>query len=335
MSLQIKSVYLGSNNLVVSPIGLGCMGMSECYGAADDNESIKTIHRAYEIGVTHFDTADSYGFGRHNELLLGKAIKSLDRDKLVIATKCGFERAQNDPDTFVINNNPDYIKKCCEDSLKYLNLDYIDLFYLHRINPDTPIEVSMQALAELVQEGKIRNIGLSEVSARTIAKAHAIHPIAAIQSEYSLWSREAEQEVIPLCKSLGIGFVAFSPIGRGFFSGKIKTIDVLAECDARRYFPRFEPQNISTNLFLISVLEEIAKNKNCTPTQIALAWVLAKGDHIAAIPGTKRITYLEENVNAMNTKLSKEDIELLEKKIPYGSISGLRMPESFAKFSNH
>lgn len=332
MTFVAKSRQLGDSNLIVSSLGLGCMGMSEFYGATNDDESIKTIHRAYELGVNHFDTADIYGFG-HNEMLLAKAIKGFDRSKIVIATKCGFARKQDDPSFFAVQNNPEYIKKCCEDSLKRLELDYIDLFYLHRVNPDTPIEVSMQALAELINEGKIRNIGLSEVCAKTIAKAHAVHPISAVQSEYSLWSRDAEKEVLPLCKSLNIGFVAFGPLGYGFLSGKVTTIDTLYENDMRRVLPRFQKENIAHNLLIVKMLESIAKSKNCTAGQIALAWILAQDDSIVSIPGTKRISYLEENVNTINVRLSPEESRQLSNMISVDFASGTRMPTDFARFS--
>lgn len=334
MNNSKKSVSLGNTNLLVSPLGIGCMGMSEFYGTADDNESIRTIHHAYEMGINHFDTANCYGLG-HNEMLLAKAIKNFARDKIVIASKCGIERKAEDLGSFEINNAPQYIKKCCEDSLKRLNLDYIDLFYLHRVNPDTPIEESMQALSELVQEGKIRNIGLSEVNANTIARANTIHSIAAIQSEYSLWSRDVEKEVIPLCKSLGIGFVAFSPLGNGFLSGKIKDLDTLEEDDIRKVLPRFQNENITHNLLIVKTIEDMAKNKQCTPAQIALAWVLAQGDNITAIPGTKRVSHLEENINALNVKLSAQELEHLDNKIPLNFANGPRILEKLARFADY
>jgi len=329
-----KCVSLGKNKLLVSQLGIGCMGMSEFYGTADDNESIRTIHRAYELGVNHFDTANCYGFG-HNEMLLAKAIKNFDRDKIVIATKCGIERRPEDASFFEINNTPQYIKKCCEDSLKRLDIDCIDLYYLHRVNPDTPIEVSMQALSELIQEGKIRNIGLSEVSAKTIAKANAVCPVAAVQSEYSLWSRDVEDEVLPLCKSLNIGFVAFSPLGNGFLSGKVRTSDTLDKDDIRRILPRFQTENLAHNLQIVKTLEDMAKNKNCTPSQIALAWILAQGDNVTAIPGTRKISHLTENVNAANVKLSAQEVLELCNMIPLGCASGTRMPEGFSRFSDN
>ena len=334
MKSDAKFINLGKNGLRVSPLGLGCMGMSEWYGATNDAESLKTLHRAYELGVNHFDTADCYGANGHNEQLLAKAIKDFERDKIVIATKCGFERGAGDAG-FTINNSPEYIKKCCDDSLKRLNVDYIDLFYLHRRNPDTPIELSMQALSELVKAGKIRNIGLSEVSAKTIAEAHAIHPLAAIQSEYSLWSRDPEKEVIPLCKTLGIGFVAFSPLGNGFLSGKVRSLDPLHANDVRRYLPRFQEENLAHNLFLVQLLEKIAKDRNRTPAQIALAWVLAQDNHITAIPGTKSTTYLEENLKALNIMLSPVELLGIESKMLFNSVSGPRMSEEFLKFSDN
>jgi aryl-alcohol dehydrogenase-like predicted oxidoreductase len=334
MNNEKVRVSLGDNNLLVSPIGMGCMGMSEFYGIADDKQSISTLHKAYELGVNHFDTADCYGNG-HNELLLAKAIKTFNRDKIVIATKCGIERRTEDPSYLEVNNTPEYIKKCCEDSLKRLDLDYIDLFYLHRVNPNTPIEVSMQALSELVHAGKIRNIGLSEVSAKTIAKANAIHPITAVQSEYSLWSREVEKDVLPICKSLNIGFVAFSPLGNGFLSGKIKSLNNLEDNDIRKALPRFRTENIAHNLLIVKTIEDMAKQKNCTPAQIALGWVLARGDNITTIPGMKSIAHLEENLNTIYVRLSPAELEQLSKMIPIGFASGMRMPESFERFAGH
>lgn len=333
MKTSSKFMNLGNEGLQVSKLGLGCMGMSEFYGATNDIESMKTIQTAYDLGINHFDTSDSYGIG-HNELLLGKAIQKFNRDSIVIATKCGFERHKEDPSFLAINNSPEYIKKCCNDSLKRLNIDYIDLFYLHRVNHDTPIEVSMQALSDLVQEGKILNIGLSEVNAKTIIKANSIHKLTAIQSEYSIWSREPENEIIPLCKDLGIGFVAFSPLGNGFLSGKISNVAGLNNNDLRREYPRFQENNISHNLLIITILKEIAKRKGCTAAQIALAWILAQSDNITAIPGTKRISYLKENIGALDVKLSVEDLKELDRKIPMNFAQGYRMPEEYVQFAN-
>lgn len=323
---------VGSRHLQLSALGLGCMGMSECYGKTNDEDSVNTIHRAFELGVTHFDTADCYGFG-HNECLLGKAIKSF-RDRVVIASKCGMIRDSVTGAFLGVNGTPDYIKKCCDDSLKRLGVDYLDIFYLHRIDIDTSVEVSMTALAQLVEAGKIRHIGLSEVSAATISKVHQIFPLTVIQSEYSLWHREPEKEIIPLCKKLNIGFVAHGPIGKGFLSGTIHSVDSLAEDDVRRWLPRFQEENINYNLSIVNILKEIARSKNATPAQIALAWLLAQGDHIVAIPGAKCVDHLEENINATRLHLSQEELLQIGNRIPMGFAQGALLPESFAQFSN-
>jgi aryl-alcohol dehydrogenase-like predicted oxidoreductase len=323
---------LGFRQLQLSTLGLGCMGMSECYGKPNDEDSIKAILRAFELGVTHFDTADCYGFG-HNERLLGKAIKSF-RDQVMIASKCGLVRDPANGAFLDVNGTPDYIKKCCDDSLKRLDIDYLDIFYLHRVDLNTPIEVSMTALAELVAVGKIRHIGLSEVSAATISKAHQIFPLTVIQSEYSLWHREPEKEIIPLCKALNIGFVAHGPIGKGFLSGAIHSVHSLAEDDIRRFLPRFQDENISHNLGIVKILQEIAQSKGVTPAQIALAWILAQDDHIVAIPGAKSTTHLQENINATNINLSPAELLQIGKRIPLDFARGPLLPESFAQFSN-
>lgn len=328
----MKKRQVGSRHLQLSALGLGCMGMSECYGKTNDEESIKTIHRAFELGVTHFDTADCYGFG-HNERLLGEAVKNF-RNQIIISSKCGFVRDRVTGKFLSVNGTPDYIKKFCDESLKRLQVDYLDLFYLHRADPNTPIEISMNALSELVKVGKIRHIGLSEVCAETISRAHRVFPVTAIQSEYSLWHREPEKEIIPLCQTHNIGFVAHGPIGKGFLSGKIHSIHSLSEDDLRRILPRFQDENITHNQSIITVLNEIAEKKAATPAQIALAWVLAQGNHIVAIPGAKLIAHLEENINATRLYLSQEELLQISNRIPLGFAQGALLPESFAKFSN-
>lgn len=328
----MKKRQVGSRHLQLSALGLGCMGMSECYGKTNDEDSVKTIQRAFELGVTHFDTADCYGFG-HNERLLGKAIKRF-RDQVVIASKCGMIRDSTTGAFLSVNGTPDYIKKCCDDSLKRLGVDYLDIFYLHRIDINTSVEVSMSALAQLVEAGKIRHIGLSEVSAATICKAHQIFPLTVIQSEYSLWHREPEKEIIPLCKKLNIGFVAHGPIGKGFLSGMIHSVHSLAADDVRRWLPRFQDENINYNFSIVNVLKEIAQSKGVTPAQIALAWVLSQGDHVVAIPGAKSIIHLEENVSATHINLSQDELIQISKRIPVGFAQGALLPESFAQFSN-
>lgn len=334
MNSNIKFTSLGSNQLKVSRVGLGCMGMSEFYGATSDQESIKTIQRAYELGVNHFDTADIYGRG-HNEQLLGRAIKNVPRDKVVIATKCGFTRNRDTGEIDKLNCTPQHIKKACDDSLKRLNVDYIDLFYLHRQDPNTPIEVSMSALADLVKDGKVLNIGLSSVSPETINKAHAIHPLTAVQSEYSIITRDAEKDVLPLCKELGIGFVAYCPLGNGFLTGKLTSLDTLEPNDFRRVIPRLQHENISYNLNIVKTISNMALKKGCTPVQISLAWLLAQGDNIVAIPGTKRISYLEENSHSFDVQLSNEELLLLSNEIPFGYAKGKRLPEEISRFLNN
>lgn len=286
------------------------MGMSEFYGASDDEKSTKLIHSAFELGITHFDTADQYGLG-HNEILVGSAVKAF-RKQISIATKCGIMRDKNNPSFRGTNGTPAYIKNCCHESLKRLGTDYIDLFYLHRIDPATPIEVSVAAMAELVIEGKVRHIGLSEASADELRRAYAIHPLTAIQTELSLWTRAPAYKALPVCHELGIGFVAYSPIGRGFLTGHIKSFDDLAENDFRRGLPRFQPENWDTNFRLVTLIEEIANTKHCTTAQIALAWVLAQGN-VAAIPGMRQIHHLHDNIGAATIELNAEELALLNK----------------------
>ncbi|MFN8771102.1 MAG: aldo/keto reductase [Neisseriaceae bacterium] len=318
----MQKKIISSTGLEVSEIGLGCMGMSEFYGPTDDTESLKVINAALEYGITHFDTADNYAFGE-NEKLLGKAIKHC-RDKVVIATKFGILRDPKNPSFRGLNASPEYVKYSCDYSLEKLGIDTIDLLYLHRIDPATPIEITIEAMAQLVKEGKVRYLGLSEANADTIKRAHSVHPISAVQTEYSLWSRSPEKEIIPLCKELGIGFVSYSPLGRGFLTGKLNNIDSLSDTDFRRTLPRFQKENIQHNLKIIEVLQSFANIKNCTVAQIALAWLLAQGDNITAIPGTRRLEYLSENVQSLNVKLDASEIEQLNTSAPMGFAQGSR-----------
>ena len=315
---------LGSQGLTASELGLGCMGMSEFYGERNDAESIRTIHRAIDLGISFLDTADMYG-PYLNEELLGKALAGL-RDKVTLATKFGIVRDAANPQTRSINGTPAYVKKSVEGSLKRLDTDVIDLYYLHRKDPNTDIEVTVGALAELVKEGKIKAIGLSEVSPATLRKAHAVYPITALQTEYSLWSREPEDELIETCKELGIAFVAYSPLGRGFLTGQIKKFEDFDATDYRRFSPRFQGENFDKNLALVSKIEEIAFRKQVTVSQLALAWVLAQGEHIFPIPGTKRIKYLEENAGAVAIHFTPEELDEINSIAPKGAAAGLRYP---------
>lgn len=328
--MDIKA--LGSQGLKASELGLGCMGMSDFYGRKNDEESIKTIHKAFDLGITFYDTADMYG-PYLNEELVGKAIAPF-RKEITLATKFGILRDPADPAKRGVNGKSEYVKKSVEGSLKRLNVEVIDLYYLHRKDPDTPIEETIGAMADLVKEGKIRGIGVSEVNAETLRKANATYPVSALQTEYSLWSRDPEDELIETCKELGIAFVAYSPLGRGFLTGQIKTFEDLDENDYRRYSPRFMGENFDKNISLVKEIESIAKEKDCTPAQLALAWVLAQGDNIFPIPGTKHIKYIEENVKAVDIKLSDSDLQEIESVFPKGAVAGSRYPESFMKSVN-
>lgn len=321
-------IALGKSNLMVSRLGLGCMGMSEFYGPGDEAESIRTIHRALELGINFLDTADIYGLGR-NEELVGKALRDR-RHQAVLATKFGNVRGK-DGSWLGVNGKPDYVRSCCEASLRRLGVDVIDLYYQHRVDPETPIEETVGAMAELVRQGKVRYLGLSEAAPSTIRRACAVHPITALQTEYSLWTRDPEAEVLPTCRENGIAFVAYSPLGRGVFTGAIRNLDDLAEGDYRRNSPRFSEGNLSHNLSLVDRLMEMAAGKKCRPAQLALAWLLARGQDIFPIPGTKHVNRLEENVGALQVPLTPEEVARLDAAFPAGAAAGTRYSEQAMK----